>query len=201
MIRTSETTAALMPALVAAQLAIGGGVAKNKRVEAGSRRYTYADLAAVIDAAGEALGAAGLAWVSSVGEQGVVVRLCHTSGEWIEVQTGVFVSSDDPQRAGSALTYGRRYGLLSLLGLAQEDDDGQAARAPKPAPRPTPEASEPSHQAAVRDAIRAAMASGLTRDDVAEVLGSCGYERVAQIDERGARGVLESLAAAAERAA
>jgi hypothetical protein len=33
----------------------------------------------------------------------------------------------DPQGFGSALTYCRRYSLLAAMGLAPEDDDGQAA--------------------------------------------------------------------------
>lgn len=32
------------------------------------------------------------------------------------------------------MTYARRYGLLSIAGLAPEDDDGNAAATPKPNP-------------------------------------------------------------------
>ncbi len=33
----------------------------------------------------------------------------------------------DAQSVGSATTYGRRYALMAILGLAPDDDDGQAA--------------------------------------------------------------------------
>jgi hypothetical protein len=209
MIRTSETTAAIMPALVAAQLAIGGGVAKNKKVDAGARRYRYADLGAVIDAAGDAMGGAGLAWISSIGERGVVVRLCHSSGEWIECDTGISVeSARDAQAVGSALTYGRRYGLMALLGLAAEDDDGQAATRPAPPkapPPPKPRAvDEPAgmmpHHREVASAIEKAKAAGLSSQDVRDLLASCGFERLSEIGVSQAATVVDELCAAVERA-
>ena len=52
----------------------------------------------------------------------------------IDVDTGQFVESvfplphlTDPQKLGSAITYGRRYSLKSLLSLQDEDDDAEAA--------------------------------------------------------------------------
>ena len=41
----------------------------------------------------------------------------------------------DPQAAGSAITYAKRYSLLAMLGLGTEDDDGNAQGEQKP---PTP---------------------------------------------------------------
>lgn len=37
----------------------------------------------------------------------------------------------DPQKAGSAITYFRRYALQSLLALEAEDDDGNSSSSPK----------------------------------------------------------------------
>lgn len=42
---------------------------------------------------------------------------------------------DDPQKMGSAVTYYRRYSLVSLFFLRAEDDDGAKAK-PKPAAKP-----------------------------------------------------------------
>lgn len=43
------------------------------------------------------------------------------------------VSKLDPQMAGSAITYAKRYSILAMLGLGTEDDDGESAVArPKP---------------------------------------------------------------------
>jgi hypothetical protein len=39
----------------------------------------------------------------------------------------------DPQAAGSAITYARRYALQSIAGIPSEDDDGQSAMAGKTA--------------------------------------------------------------------
>ena len=64
------------------------------------------------------------------------------TGEKIE-STAPLVCKDptNPQAIGGAVTYFRRYSLLALLGLAPEDDDGQAAAKPAPTARtaaPTP---------------------------------------------------------------
>ena len=40
-------------------------------------------------------------------------------------------SKQDPQGYGSALTYARRYSLMACVGIAPEDDDGNAASHPK----------------------------------------------------------------------
>ena len=58
--------------------------------------------------------------------------LMHSSGEWISHEMSVPVSKVDPQGAGSALTYMRRYALAAVVGVVQADDDGNAASSPKP---------------------------------------------------------------------
>ena len=42
-----------------------------------------------------------------------------------------YVGATDSQKLGSANTYLRRYSLITLLGLEDEDDDGNTASAPK----------------------------------------------------------------------
>lgn len=42
-----------------------------------------------------------------------------------------FIGAADMQKLGGAITYARRYSLVTLLGLEDEDDDGNAASAPK----------------------------------------------------------------------
>lgn len=67
---------------------------------------------------------------SQPGEGGVCVRtvIAHVSGEQFG-DDGLFVpaAQRDPQGFGSALSYAKRYGLLSMLGVATADDDGAAA--------------------------------------------------------------------------
>lgn len=61
----------------------------------------------------------------------VVTRLLHDTGEWMEVAVPVPLAKLDPQGAGGAMTYGRRYGLAAMFGIAaDEDDDGNAGMAP-----------------------------------------------------------------------
>jgi len=51
-----------------------------------------------------------------------------TSGETVESEMPLMLERDNPQGLGSAITYARRYALMTILGLvADEDDDGEAA--------------------------------------------------------------------------
>ena len=92
----------------------------------------YADLAACVEAAIDALNNNGIALIQKCHESdtGVNVEtlLLHESGE--SLSCGVLhvpASKQDPQGYGSALTYARRYSLMAACGIAPEDDDGNAA--------------------------------------------------------------------------
>ena len=76
------------------------------------------------------------------GQAALRYRLVHSSGEEV-ADTMLLMSKDDPQGQGSAITYARRYSLMSLLGLtADVDDDAETTRKAerpafrKPDPRP-----------------------------------------------------------------
>jgi hypothetical protein len=49
-----------------------------------------------------------------------------------------------PQAVGSAITYGRRYGLASMVGVAPDDDDGEAAQPSPRKARESRKAEEPA---------------------------------------------------------
>jgi hypothetical protein len=112
---------------------------KNKHVDFthnGQRtKYSYADLADVIEAIREPLGKNGLAVIHQLAYDGqyygLKTSLVHSSGEFVDTWYPLpdpSTSSIKPQSFGSALTYGRRYSLSSLVGIASdEDDDGQSA--------------------------------------------------------------------------
>jgi hypothetical protein len=53
--------------------------------------------------------------------------LLHTSGEQISATFSIPASKADAQGFGSAATYARRYSLMALVGVAPEEDDGNAA--------------------------------------------------------------------------
>lgn len=60
-------------------------------------------------------------------------QLTHTSGQWMRSRLKMRVAKDDPQGAGSALTYARRYALGCMTGLVTEDDDDGNAASHAPA--------------------------------------------------------------------
>ena len=67
---------------------------------------------------------------------GVQTTITHAeSGDFIFGSFTMQLSKNDPQGAGSAITYARRYSLVAMLGLnVDEDDDGNLAtnlKAPK----------------------------------------------------------------------
>lgn len=96
----------------------------------------YADLASVMDACLPALNKHGIAviqpFVGSEFGNTVKTILLHESGETLECAVPLIVGKNDMQGLGSAITYARRYGLMSMAGIAPEDDDGNAAAAAAP---------------------------------------------------------------------
>ena len=60
-------------------------------------------------------------------------ELIHKDGAKTEsLMELVCKDNSDPQKLGSALTYMRRYSLVSIFGLEQDDDDGNKASLQKP---------------------------------------------------------------------
>lgn len=95
----------------------------------------YADLAHVVEGVVPALNEAGvgvLQFPSFDGDLvGVTTTLLHESGASVTGTLHLKPSKTDPQGVGSAITYARRYALLSITGSAPEDDDGAAASGPR----------------------------------------------------------------------
>jgi hypothetical protein len=127
---------AISKALVKAQAAMSHAAkdAKNPHFKS-----AYSSLASVIDAVRPALSSNGLAFVQKLhtADGGVAVEtvLIHESGQ--EMSFGVLfipATKQDAQGYGSAISYAKRYSLQAALGIASEDDDGQAAVKARPAP-------------------------------------------------------------------
>jgi hypothetical protein len=131
----SESIKELATALAKAQGSIKGAIKDSSNPFFKSK---YADLASVVEAIRSAFAANGLSYIQTVepsqaDEVRVETMILHSSGEWISC--GVLalpVSKVDAQGYGSALTYARRYSLSAAVGIAPEDDDGNAATAAKP---------------------------------------------------------------------
>jgi hypothetical protein len=62
-----------------------------------------------------------------VGHAILETMLLHSSGQWISGSQVIKPVKDDPQGVKSAITYARRAGLEAIVGVAPEDDDGNAA--------------------------------------------------------------------------
>ena len=98
----------------------------------------YADLSACVEAVIDALNNNNIGMMQKLYENATGVSVetvfLHESGEIIECGVlHVPASKQDPQGYGSALTYARRYSLMSACGIAPEDDDGNlASRKPEP---------------------------------------------------------------------
>ena len=131
----SESIAKLMPALLKAQKAISAVKKDSKNPHL---KNNYASIEAVIEAVKHALNENDIVFIQPLDKVGqstvVTTRLIHVSGEYLESCLLLSLPKDkdghdktDPQSVGSAITYARRYSLCSLLGLSQEDDDGNAA--------------------------------------------------------------------------
>lgn len=96
----------------------------------------YADLSSVWDAIRVPLTDNCLSitqTTTSGNPDGVTIEttLMHTSGEYVSGSLYIKPEKNTPQGLGSAITYGRRYALMGIVGIAPEDDDGERAMARK----------------------------------------------------------------------
>lgn len=88
----------------------------------------YAPLNDILNDVRPLLSKHGLSVIQSPGGNGkdisISTILLHSSGEWLELEPLTLTAEKiTPQGAGSAITYGRRYVISALLGIASEDDD------------------------------------------------------------------------------
>lgn len=124
----SEQINELIDALSKAQGEIVGALKDSKNP---FFKSNYADLASVMDAIRSPFSKNGLAYVQTTeaDEQGVCVTtmLAHKSGQWIRGKLRMMPKDATPQGIGSCITYARRYALAAIAGVAQIDDDGNAA--------------------------------------------------------------------------
>ena len=134
----SESIEELSKALCLAQAEMGGAIKDSKNP---FFKSTYADLESVIKVIKPAFAKNGLSFVqlpvTSEGGKGVGVStmLMHNSGQWIQGEFLLPMEKVTPQGAGSAITYARRYGLTSLVGIPQVDLDAQDISVQPPEPQ------------------------------------------------------------------
>lgn len=194
---------------------------ETARVETqkGSYSYQFAGLSAVTEAVLPRLTALGLVWIcrptlSADGRPVLAYALVHVdSGERETGEMPLLIPANPtPQQIGSAISYGRRYALLAVTGVAPAGDDDDAASASvkparKAAPRRTAGADDKPAKSALdgpmsdvtRRAMHAAFNDAGIRDRdgklnfAAEVLGMETLASSTELTERQARQVVQAL--------
>lgn len=180
----SDSIAAIATALVGFQAACEGA---KKNAMNPAFKNKYADLSAVWEAIHEPMAANGLAVVqlplpAERGELRLRTQLLHTSGEWIASEIVMPLGKVDPQGYGSALTYARRYALAAMLGVTQEDDDGNGAM------KGQASAGNTSSAPATRQATPAPRGNGALSE--AQIKRMFGIARTEGVDNQGVKNLM-----------
>lgn len=222
----SDSIASLAAALAKAQ---GEMENASKNSQNPHFKSKYADLAEILNTVRPVLSKHGLAVTQfpafESGTAHVETILTHASGEWMSGTCSAPVQKSDPQGVGSALTYLRRYSLAAVCGLAQEDDDAnaaskgpkQAAQAPKVAPKlahaPTPAPAQPVKHVPATKATLGTLASYYANDsaevmldDINEMIvkakpGAQRLDDVAELSEPQAQWLIKTIEAQLQKEA
>jgi len=110
-------------------------IKKEKTAGAGKFQYKYGSLPHILEVIRPHMKKAELAFTQPIvyreGGEYILTILYHTkTGEKIESKMPLpeikFQGMNELQSKGSAITYLRRYGLMSILGLVTEEDDNDA---------------------------------------------------------------------------
>jgi hypothetical protein len=130
----SETIGKLAEALSKAQgeMPDAEKTGENPFFKKNGKPTKYATLSDVLKVAKPTLAKHGLSFVQFIEDEIYLsTLLLHISGEWISGRMKLLLDKATMQSQGSALSYARRYSLTSLLGIADEDDDGNEASGKK----------------------------------------------------------------------
>lgn len=117
----------VIKAYIKAQSEMGAALKKSRNPFLDSN---YADLNSIIDVVYPAFHQNGFAIMQFCGRDDhgdfVMTTLAHHSEGAEQLNTKVYLSykKGDMQSYGGAITYARRYGMLTICGVSVEDDDG-----------------------------------------------------------------------------
>lgn len=134
--RSSETIGAIAGAIAKAQTELTNpeksltATIQSPFPRESAKSFRYASLASGLDIVRKVLGRQEVAIIQSTAIDWdarlikLTTTLAHSSGEWMASDWPVCPMSDAdaPHKLGTALTYARRYGLFTLVGIAGEDD-------------------------------------------------------------------------------
>ena len=126
---TSEDTTKIIGALLTfnKEMGVVGKTSKNPFFKS-----NYADLPTILKATKEPLEKSGLSITHfPVGDNRLITRLSHSSGQFYQSMNYMKSVKDDPQARGSVITYMMRYAVGAVLGLSiDKDDDANSSTRP-----------------------------------------------------------------------
>lgn len=138
--KRSDEISALAAALSKFQGALPPIPKTRTGVNGEGEEYLYSDLSDIMPIVGPVLADSALAVLTEVATVpagvSVTALLMHESGQWIQTEPLVLFCNAHPHSIGSAATYGRRYTVSALLGLAPEEDDDAAGVKPPASTQP-----------------------------------------------------------------
>ena len=106
------------------------GVSIKKDANNPHFKSKYADLSEVIGKVRPELTKVGIVFMQVPDDTGLTTIFYDTESKTQVSCHLPYIGATDPQKLGSNLTYLRRYSLVTMLGLEDDDDDGNKASAP-----------------------------------------------------------------------
>lgn len=131
----------------------------------------------------------------------LITRVGHSSGQWLEIDTPLFIGEpkgmSKMQAYGNAVTYARRYALVSLFGIGQEDNDGNDGNDNGKSTMPKKEPlNKPLNQSLDKTNIKQKPVdrkqgfldsmkklAAIDNESFVNLLGAAGYERAEDVPE------------------
>lgn len=187
--KTSEQLNELFSALSKAQESI-----KNAQKEGYNPmfRSNYTTVTSVLDAVRPAY-VLGISIMQMPEMDKLITRVGHSSGQWLEIETPLFVGEpkgmSKMQAYGNAVTYARRYALVSLFGIGQEDNDGNDGNHNEPTQKKEtlkkPLNQSPNKTTDRKQGFLDSMKklSAIDNESYVNLLGAAGYERAEDVPE------------------
>jgi hypothetical protein len=169
----------------------------------GTYSYSYADLGDVLTHVRPVLAKHGLAVTQEVvthpDSVDVTTMLLHKSGEYMEFAALTLPAGGTAQNYGSAITYGRRYGLMAALDIAGEaDDDAAHANPHAPAKKPSVTAvqGKPATEKQIGKIHAIAKEAGVTDEQLHKgILRDYNLEHLNQLSTKQASEMIDKLGA------
>jgi hypothetical protein len=105
-------------------------IGRTEKADAGKYSYKYASMATIWNELKPLLKKEGFTIIQSPSSGNgtqfgdfLTTTIYHESGEFLTTTSRLIITRDDPQGYGSAITYARRYALVSMLGIVTDDDN------------------------------------------------------------------------------